>query len=57
MARASQGPGDPGEPGDARIQELYGKLGYDLRFLRAPRRISCYGDRTTAQQILATRNL
>ena len=40
-----------------RIQELYGKLGYDLRFLDAPRRISCDGDRTPAQEILATRNL
>ena len=40
-----------------RIRELYGKLGYDLRFLDAPRRISCDGDRTPAQEILATRNL
>ena len=28
-----------------RIQELYGTLGYDLRFLDAPRSISCDGDR------------
>jgi DNA adenine methylase len=40
-----------------RIGELYRKLGYDLRFLDAPRRISCNGDRTPAQEILATRNL
>jgi hypothetical protein len=40
-----------------RIQQLYGQLGYDLRFLDAPRRISCDGDRTPAQEILATRNL
>ena len=40
-----------------RIRELYSKLGYDLRFLDAPRRISCDGDRTPAQEILATRNL
>ena len=40
-----------------RINELYRKLGYDVRFLDAPRRISCNGDRTPAQEILATRNL
>jgi len=40
-----------------RIGELYRKLGYELRFLDAPRRISCDGDRTPAQEILATRNL
>jgi DNA adenine methylase len=40
-----------------RIRELYRKLGYDLRLLDAPRRISCNGDRTPAQEILATRNL
>ena len=37
--------------------ELYRKLEYDVRFLDAPRRISCNGDRTPAQEILATRNL
>jgi DNA adenine methylase len=40
-----------------RIKELYRQIGYDLRFLDAPRRISCNGDRTPAQGILATRNL
>jgi DNA adenine methylase len=40
-----------------RIRELYRKLGYDLRFLDAPRRISCNGDRTPAQEVLATRHL
>jgi DNA adenine methylase len=40
-----------------RIGELYRKLGYELRFLDAPRRISCNGDRAPAQEILATRNL
>ena len=40
-----------------RIGDLYRKLGYELRFLDAPRRISCNGDRTPAQEILATRNL
>jgi DNA adenine methylase len=40
-----------------RINELYRKLEYDVRFLDSPRRISCNGDRTPAQEILATRNL
>lgn len=40
-----------------RIEALYRQLGYDVRFLDAPRRISCTGDRTPAREILATRNL
>ncbi len=40
-----------------RIEELYRRLGYEVQFLDAPRRISCNGDRTPAQEILATRNL
>ena len=34
-----------------------GGSGYALRFLHAPRRISCTGDRTPAREVLATRNL
>jgi DNA adenine methylase len=41
----------------ARIKELYGDLGYKLRFLDAPRRISCTGDRSPAPEVLAVRNL
>ncbi len=41
----------------ARIETLYRALGYDVRFLDAPRRISCTGDRGPAREILATRNL
>jgi DNA adenine methylase len=41
----------------ARINELYNDLGYTLRFLRGPRRISCNGDRTPAPEVLAIRNL
>jgi DNA adenine methylase len=41
----------------SRIEELYRKLGYDVQFLNAPRRISCNGDRSPAKEILATRNL
>ena len=40
-----------------RIVELYGGLGYELRYLNAPRRISCTGDRSPAREVLATRNL
>jgi len=40
-----------------RIHALYRKLGYRIKFLSAPRRISCTGDRTPAREILATRNL
>jgi DNA adenine methylase len=40
-----------------RIVALYEKLGFKLRFLEAPRRISCTGDRTPAREVLAVRNL
>ncbi len=40
-----------------RIVELYGKLGYRLIYLKAPRRISCTGDRTPATEVLALLNL
>jgi DNA adenine methylase len=40
-----------------RIVALYKKLGFKLRFLDAPRRISCTGDRTPAKEVLALRNL
>jgi DNA adenine methylase len=41
----------------ARIVKLYRQLGYALRFLHGPRRISCNGDRTPAEEVLAIRNL
>lgn len=40
-----------------RIVKLYQKLGFSLRFLHAPRRISCNGDRTPAKEVLAIKNL
>ncbi len=40
-----------------RIEELYRRLGYDVKFLSAPRRISRTGDRTPAREVMATRNL
>ena len=40
-----------------RILKLYRRLGYEVRFLDAPRRISCNGDRTPAREVLAFRNV
>lgn len=40
-----------------RIDKLYRQLGYSVRFLDGPRRISCTGDRASALEILGTRNL
>jgi DNA adenine methylase len=40
-----------------RIVRLYRELGFKLRYLTAPRLISCTGDRTPAREVLATRNL
>ncbi len=40
-----------------RICRLYGECGFRLTFLVGPRRISCTGDRTPAQEVLATRNI
>lgn len=41
----------------ARIVKLYRRLGFKLKFLDAPRRISCNGNRQTAREVLAVRNL
>jgi DNA adenine methylase len=40
-----------------RIVKLYQGLGFRLRYLQAPRLISCTGDRTPAREVLATRNM
>lgn len=40
-----------------RIVDLYRSLKFDLKFLNAPRRISCNGNRQTAREVLATKNL
>lgn len=39
----------------ARIVRLYRKLGFKVRLLDGPRRISCNGDRSTAREVLAMR--
>ncbi len=40
-----------------RIETLYRSLGYEVRFLDAPRRISCNGDRTPAREVMGLRNI
>jgi len=40
-----------------RIIQLYEKLGFEVSYLDGPRRISCTGDRSTAKEVLAVRNL
>ena len=40
-----------------RIRTLYRRLGYEVRYLDAPRRISANGDRKPVREVLATRNL
>ncbi len=41
----------------ARVLELYGDLGFEVKVLQAPRRISCNGDRAPAQEMLACKGL
>jgi DNA adenine methylase len=38
-----------------RIVKLYRRLGFKLKYLKAPRRISCTGDRTAAKEVLAVK--
>lgn len=40
-----------------RIVQLYRKHGYRLNYVKAPRMISCNGDRTPAREVVAVRNL
>jgi DNA adenine methylase len=40
-----------------RIVDLYQGLGFELQFINVRRRIACNGDRTSAKEILATRNI
>jgi len=40
-----------------RVQLLYKKLGFRMTALRAPRRISCTGDRTPAPEVLAVKGI
>ncbi len=40
-----------------RMERLYRSLGFDVRFISGPRRISCTGDRSPARELIGTRNL
>jgi DNA adenine methylase len=40
-----------------RIVKLYRSFNFSVKFVEAPRRISCNGDRTPAPEVLAFRNL
>ncbi len=40
-----------------RVVQLYTALGFEIRVLSAPRRISCTGDRTPADEVLAVKGL
>jgi len=40
-----------------RIVDLYEEFGFSLRYLDAPRMISCNGDRTPAKEVVATRGI
>ncbi len=40
-----------------RIKDLYASLGFDLTIKEAPRMISCNGDRTKANEVIATRGM
>ena len=52
-----QGPVVLANQATERIVRLYGSLGYTVKFIAAPRRISCTGDRSPALEVLAFRNV
>lgn len=41
----------------SRIRQLYADLKFQIRILDAPRLISCTGDRSSAKEVLATKNI
>lgn len=54
---AHSGPVALSNQATGRIIEVYERLGFQLAFFNAPRRISCTGDRTPAVEVLATKGL
>lgn len=52
---AHRGPVVLSNQATTRIVELYEKLGFEISYLDAPRRISCTGDRSTAKEVLAVK--
>ena len=57
LLAAHRGPVVLSNQATPRIVSLYKKLGFTLSYLKAPRRISCTGDRTDAREVLAVRGL
>lgn len=57
LASYDDGPIIASNQATPRILELYGDLGFKIRQLPAPRRISCNGDRNPAIEMLATKGL
>jgi DNA adenine methylase len=51
-----QGPVVLSNQATGRIVDLYSNMGFALRFVDAPRRISCTGDRQPAREVLALKN-
>lgn len=57
LLAAHRGPVLLSNQATTRIVKLYKRLGFKLRYLAGPRRISCTGDRTAAREVLALKNL
>jgi DNA adenine methylase len=54
---AHPGPVVASNQATGRILDLYEALGFEIALVEGPRRISCTGDRTPAQEMLATRGI
>jgi DNA adenine methylase len=52
-----QGPVIVSNQATSRVIRLYRALGFQIKFLMAPRKISCSGDRREAREILAYKNI
>ena len=57
LLAAHQGPVIISNQATSRIVELYSDLGYEVRYLDGPRRISCTGDRTAAREVIALKGV
>lgn len=57
MLAAHAGPAVLVNSATDRIVELYRDLGFDVSTVAAPRSVSCDGDRSTALEVIATRNM
>lgn len=51
-----QGPVIASNQATEKILDLYGRLGFNIELLAAPRMIACNGDRTRAREMLARKN-